>query len=77
MTALEVLEAVPGVTDVAIFGSALHVIVEEADTMPALRDYLTARQVTVTALEPILPSLEDVFVALIEQADQRAAAGKG
>jgi len=77
MTALEVLEAAPGVTDVAIFGSALHVIVEEADTMPALRDYLTARQVTVTALEPILPSLEDVFVALIEQADQRAAAGKG
>ncbi|OPZ86697.1 MAG: putative ABC transporter ATP-binding protein YbhF [bacterium ADurb.Bin429] len=76
MAALEALEEAPGVTDVTIFGSALHVIVETADAIPSLRDYLTARQITVTALEPILPSLEDAFVALIEQADQQAAMGK-
>ena len=77
MTALQVLASAPGVKDVAIFGSALHLIVEDESAMPDLRDYLTAREVTVLSLKPIRPSLEDVFVALIEQADRRAAAEEG
>ena len=76
MTALEVLDTAPGVKDVTIFGSALHLIAEDADAIPAIREYLTTRAVTVTSIEPIQPSLEDVFVALIEQADQQATVGR-
>lgn len=53
--------------DGAIFGSTLHVIVDEAEAgrariMEALKD----SGVTVRAVEKIVPSLEDIFVTLIE-----------
>jgi drug efflux transport system ATP-binding protein len=63
--AVELAQQAPGVLDAAVFGNALHLVVEKAETaIPALRDYLTQRGVTVTAIEPIRPTLEDVFVSL-------------
>ena len=63
--ALEAAQQAPGVLDAAVFGSALHLVVEKAKTaMPILREYLQARGITVGNLEPIRPTLEDVFVSL-------------
>jgi ABC-2 type transport system ATP-binding protein len=63
--ALDVLESAPGVLDAAVFGSALHVVVESAAAgAPALRSLLAARGLRVGRIQPIRPSLEDVFVAL-------------
>ena len=63
--AVELAQQAPGVLDAAVFGNALHLVVEKAETaIPALRDYLSQRGVTVTAIEPIRPTLEDVFVSL-------------
>jgi ABC-2 type transport system ATP-binding protein len=66
--AVEALESAPrgfGVLDAAVFGSALHLVVEDAaEAMPALRGYLGERGVGVTRLEPIHATLEDVFVSL-------------
>ena len=64
-TALDVLQTVPGVLDAAVFGNALHVLVlEAAASMPLLRANLSTQGVTVTRIEPIPPTLEDVFVSL-------------
>ncbi len=63
--AVELAQQAPGVLDAAVFGNALHLVVEKADTaIPALREYLSQRGVTVTTIEPIRPTLEDVFVSL-------------
>lgn len=63
--ALDVLQTVPGVLDAAVFGNALHVLVPEAAaSMPLLRANLSKQGVTVTRIEPIHPTLEDVFVSL-------------
>jgi ABC-2 type transport system ATP-binding protein len=63
--ALEALERAPGVLDVAVFGSALHLVVEKAEqSIPNIRDYLVGQSVSVHRLQPIPPTLEDVFVAL-------------
>ena len=63
--ALEVLESAPGVLDVAVFGNALHLVVEDAQAQtPKLRHYLEERNVEVRRLDPIPPTLEDVFVSL-------------
>jgi ABC-2 type transport system ATP-binding protein len=71
MRAVEKLE---GVNDVAVFGGGLHVAVEDAESaMGRIRQALDARGIGVRRLEPIEPSLEDVFVALIEAEDRRAA----
>jgi len=63
--ALEILEAAPGILDVAVFGNALHIVAPEAArAISALRPYLNERGIRVTRIEAIRPSLEDVFVSL-------------
>jgi len=63
--ALDVLQQAPDVSDVAVFGNALHLVVPDAKAaVPRLRAALSQRGVTVSKIEPIRPSLEDVFVSL-------------
>jgi len=63
--ALEAARAFPGALDAAVYGNALHVVVAEAKGSAALlRQHLAARAITVTRIEAIRPSLEDVFVSL-------------
>jgi ABC-2 type transport system ATP-binding protein len=63
--ALELLQTAPDVVETAVFGNTLHLIVPHAaSAMAGLRSYLAQHHVTVTKLEQIRPSLEDVFVSL-------------
>jgi ABC-2 type transport system ATP-binding protein len=63
--AVEVLRTAPGVLDAAMFGNALHLVVQDAaSAIPQLQTYLAGQGLTVQHIEPIRPSLEDVFVAL-------------
>ena len=63
--AVEALQSVPGVMDAAVFGNALHLVVEDAATaMPLLQKFLADRKIDVSRMEKIRPSLEDVFVSL-------------
>ncbi len=63
--ALEAVKALPEVLDAAVFGNALHVVVESAAGMqPRLRPALAERGLQVADVRPIPPSLEDVFVSL-------------
>ena len=63
--ALDALQSAPGILDAAVFGSSLHVLAAEAAPMvPVLRDTLQAKGLRVLRVEPILPTLEDVFVSL-------------
>jgi drug efflux transport system ATP-binding protein len=62
---LAALHDAPGVTDAAVFGRGLHVLVPDAHAAAGpVRDALLARNIAVRRVEPIPPSLEDVFVAL-------------
>ncbi|MFO0753780.1 MAG: ABC transporter ATP-binding protein [Thermodesulfovibrionales bacterium] len=65
--ALEVLEG-NGI-EAALFGSVLHATVKDAETdIPVVRSTLETARIRVERIEKIVPSLEDVFVALIETA---------
>ena len=71
---MTVLEKLAGVSEVAVFGGGLHVTVNDArEAMPQIRASLEGNGIEVTTLEPIEPSLEDVFVAMIEREDRSAA----
>jgi len=76
MAALELLGREPVVREVAVFGAALHVVTDDAAGIQAVRTALEKSGVAVGSISPILPSLEDVFVASIEQADRAAAQGR-
>jgi len=63
--AVEALQSAPMVLDAAVFGNALHLVVEQAEeATPEVQKYLSERGVTVRRIEKIRPSLEDVFVSL-------------
>jgi ABC-2 type transport system ATP-binding protein len=71
---MRALENVPGVGDVAVFGGGLHVAVDELNSgTEAIRSRLAAAGIEVRRIEKILPSLEDVFVALIEAEEKKVA----
>jgi len=69
--ALAMLSSVPGVRDAALFGREIHVMVVDASALaPTLRGTLEAAGFSVESAERITPSLEDVFVSLIEARDR-------
>lgn len=54
--------------ETAVFGSTLHAVVDDADAaMTHVRTLLTDAGIACRRIERIAPSLEDVFVALIER----------
>ncbi len=69
---MRALENVPGILDVAVFGGGLHVAVTELEPgVEAIRTRLAAQNIEIHRLEKIQPSLEDVFVALIEAEERK------
>jgi ABC-2 type transport system ATP-binding protein len=69
---MRAVEALPGVMDVAVFGAGLHVTVEDVAAVTGrIREALAAHKIDIRRLEAISPSMEDVFVGLIEAEEQK------
>ena len=74
VASMTLLDKMAEVSDVAVFGGGLHVTVENDESaIPKIREVLEKGGIEVPILEPIQPSLEDVFVAMIEREDRKAA----
>jgi ABC-2 type transport system ATP-binding protein len=67
LESMKALEGMAGVSDVAVFGGGLHVTVSGVG-----REEIRARVSGISRLEEIAPSMEVVFVALIEREGRRA-----
>lgn len=69
--AMSEIEQIEGIKEVALFGKGLHVVVEETErAVPKISDLLNRKGYEATRVEGIVPSLEDVFVSLIEARDR-------
>lgn len=69
------LAALPQVRDAALFGAGLHIVVEDAKTgEQAVREKMEAMAIPIIALEQVTPSMEDVFISLIEEVDRNGKA---
>jgi len=71
--AMRALQGGKGIVDVAVFGSGLHVTVVEERGIEDIRTVLGAAGIRIDNLEPIPPSMEDVFVGLIEEQERAVA----
>jgi len=72
---LEALEVMPGIHDVALFGAALHLTVMDAqESIPLIDSELKKKNIQVLKVEKIDPTLEDIFVSLIES-EERSGTG--
>jgi ABC-2 type transport system ATP-binding protein len=67
--AMRVLDADPAVEKTSIFGTAVHAVLHNAAT-PAdeIAGRLRAAGVTVESINPVTPSLEDVFLDVVDKA---------
>ena len=73
--AMSTLERLPEIKEVALFGKGLHVVADEPDAaMAAIRRSLASDGFRLDRLERVTPTLEDVFVSLIEARDRAAGA---
>jgi ABC-2 type transport system ATP-binding protein len=70
---MRALEGMDGVREVAVFGGGLHVTVDNREAIPGIRQKLESQGIEVKRLEQIEPSMEDVFVAMIEAEERKAA----
>lgn len=69
---MRALEGMEGVRDVAVFGAGLHVVLDGPPER--VRKALEAAGIEVRRMEVIEPSMEDVFVEMIEAEERKAAA---
>ena len=64
----------PGVREAALFGKGLHVVATKGPAaVQAVQSALAAHAFEATRVTRIAPSLEDVFVSLIEARDRQEA----
>jgi ABC-2 type transport system ATP-binding protein len=73
--AMTVVEKLPGIKEAALFGAGLHAVASDDTSIPeAVRGILEAKGFAVRRVARITPTLEDVFVSLIETRDRAGAA---
>lgn len=75
MEAAEILQGDPAFTETAIFGTLLHLVTPNPEAATArAKELLGEAGIAISRIEPITPSLEDVFVTLTAE-DRSEEAG--
>jgi ABC-2 type transport system ATP-binding protein len=70
---MKLLDGEKGVLETAVFGAGLHVTVSDTTgTIERIRQKLGANRIAIHKLEPIPPSMEDLFVSLIESEERKS-----
>jgi ABC-2 type transport system ATP-binding protein len=72
--AMRVLDGLPEVEKTSVFGTAVHAVVKGGSglSVDRLRPRLSAAGVEVRRIEPVDPSLEDVFLEVVSEAGAHA-----
>jgi ABC-2 type transport system ATP-binding protein len=64
---MRALEEFPEVEKTSVFGTAVHAVLTSPDAdIPGLTDRLTSRGLDLGGIETVMPSLEDVFLDVVE-----------
>jgi ABC-2 type transport system ATP-binding protein len=72
LESLKILEHLDIVYEVSVFGSGLHISVNDPEiAQPLLRRALEEGGIAVRRLEAIEPSMEDIFVATVEEEEKK------
>lgn len=74
--AMEILQQEDWVVETSIFGSAFHISTrKEVDATTGIKKILKKHRINYGRIDPIAPSLEDVFIHLIAEEDARQQRG--
>jgi len=73
MKALEVLREDPIFHEISLYGMDLHVVIRDEKHVEGIRKALSQAGVNVKSINRVQPSLEDVFVSLVEEQQKKIA----
>lgn len=62
-----IADQIPGVYDASLHGVRLHVYIKDEKVLLPLKKAYTSAGITIEAMETIQPSLEDVFITMVEE----------
>ena len=65
--AVALADEFPGVIDAAMHGILVHVLIEDEKIEPKVARLLKKNEIIVNRMEVVLPSLEDVFISMVEE----------
>jgi ABC-2 type transport system ATP-binding protein len=68
VAAMRVLDSFADVEKTSVFGTAVHAVLAGGAAVSSLADRMRAAGVTVRGIEPVEPSLEDVFLEVVAEA---------
>ena len=73
--AMSVLDRLPAVEKTSLFGTAVHAVLRDASTSSeTVRVALASAGVAVVGIAPVVPSLEDVFIDVVDRVAAEGAA---
>jgi len=73
--AMSVLDRLPAVEKTSLFGTAVHAVLRDASTSSeTVRAALASAGVPVVGIAPVVPSLEDVFIDVVDRVVAEGAA---
>ena len=68
--AMRALDEMPDIEKTSLFGTAVHAVLQDSQLTPsALAERLRSGGIPVDSIEPVAPSLEDVFLDVVERAE--------
>ncbi len=71
LKSIELLKTKSGVKDASVYGAGIHVMTEPNIKLDELKEYLIQNCVEVYSLKKVRPTLEDVFVFLVEKENKK------
>jgi len=67
INAMEILSSYNFISSISIFGSYLHIQILDKNVLRIIENILKQNNITISRIDIITPSLEDVFISLIEK----------
>jgi ABC-2 type transport system ATP-binding protein len=74
VAAMAALDQLPIVEKTSLFGTAVHAVLRQQGTEEAVKTALAEAQIDVTGVQPVVASLEDVFLDVLDREQRRRAA---
>jgi len=72
---MNALDRTPFVEKTSLFGTAVHAVLRPNNgSADAIRATLASQQIAVSSIEPVIPSLEDVFLDVVDRLEAGAGA---
>ena len=66
LAAERIADQLPGVIDASVHGVRVHITLQNEEVVPHLENAFQANGIVISDVETILPSLEDVFINMVE-----------